>query len=140
MQVRAIFINLPVSDLQRSRHFWEGLGFSFNEIFSDDRAACLVLQEGVMYAMLITREMFATFTDRPIADGSTTQVLTALQWDSREEVDDRVQRALALGARRYRDAADHGWMYYDTFADLDGHQWEFCWMQAPESLDASRSE
>jgi predicted lactoylglutathione lyase len=124
MKVKSIFVNLPIKDLKRTRDFWTKLGFSFNEQFSDDRALCLVLNEGQIYSMLITHEMFSTFTNRPIADGTTTQVLTAIQVDSRENVDRIVKLALVNGGTRYRDSADHGWMYYDTFADLDGHQWE----------------
>lgn len=124
MKVKSIFVNLPIKDLKKTRDFWTKLGFSFNEQFSDDRALCLVLNDGLIYAMLITHEMFSTFTNRPIADGSTTQVLTAIQVDSREEVDRIVKLALENGGTRYRQSADHGWMYYDTFADLDGHQWE----------------
>jgi uncharacterized protein len=124
MKVKSIFVNLPIKDLQKTREFWTKLGFSFNEEFSDDRALCLVLNDGLIYSMLITHEMFSTFTNRPIADGSTTQVLTAIQVDSREDVDRIVKLALENGATRYRESDDHGWMYYDTFADLDGNQWE----------------
>ncbi len=124
MKIKSIFINLPVHDLNRTRTFWTQLGFSFHKQFSNDKALCLVLNDGLIYAMLITRELFATFTNRPLADGSTTQVLTAIQVESREEVDRIVQCALENGATRYRPSADHGWMYYDSFADPDGHQWE----------------
>jgi hypothetical protein len=74
--------------------------------------------------MLITHEMFSTFTNKPISDGSTTQVLTAIEVESREQVNKIVKLALENGATRYRESADHGWMYYDSFADPDGHQWE----------------
>lgn len=124
MTVKAIYINLPVKDLQKTRAFWTSLGFSFNEQFSDDKAVCLVLNDGAIYAMLITHEFFQTFTNRPIADSSSTQVLLAIEVDSREAVDAITQAALANGGSRYRDSADHGWMYYDSFADIDGHQWE----------------
>lgn len=124
MSVKAIYVNLPVAELDRSRTFWSKLGFSFNEQFSDEKAICLVLQEGSMYAMLITHPFFRTFTSRPIADGSSTQVLLALEVESRERVDELVSLALASGGSRYGDSADHGWMYYDRFADPDGHQWE----------------
>jgi len=124
MKVKSIFVNLPIKDLHKTRGFWTKLGFSFNEQFSDDSALCLVLNDGQIYSMLITHEMFSTFTNRPITDGSTTQVLTAIQVDSREDVDRIVKIALENGGTRYRESADHGWMYYDTFADLDGHQWE----------------
>jgi uncharacterized protein len=124
MKITSIFVNLPIRDLKRTKEFWTKLGFSFNEQYSDDKALCLVLNDGLMYSMLISREMFSTFTNRPIADGTTTQVLTAIQVESREEVDKIVSLALENGATRYREGADHGWMYYDCFADLDGHQWE----------------
>lgn len=124
MKVKSIFVNLPIKDIQRTREFWTNLGFSFNEQFSDDRALCLVLNEGLIYSMLITHEMFSSFTNKPIADGATTQVLNAIEVDSKEQVDKIVKLALENGATRYRENVDHGWMYYDSFADLDGHQWE----------------
>lgn len=124
MKVKSIYVNLPIKDLKKTRTFWTNLGFSFNEQFSDDNALCLVLNEGLMYSMLISHEMFSTFTNRPIADGSSTQVLIAIEVDSRELVDKIVKLAFENGATRYRESADHGWMYYDSFADLDGHQWE----------------
>jgi predicted lactoylglutathione lyase len=124
MKAKSIFINLPVSDIPKTRDFWTRLGFAFNEQFSDENALCLVLNDGLMYSMLISHNLFSTFTNRPIADGSTTQVLTALQVESKEAVDLIVKVALENGATRYKESVDHGWMYYDSFADLDGHQWE----------------
>ncbi|MEG8946416.1 VOC family protein [Rosettibacter firmus] len=101
MKVKSIFVNFPIKDLKKTREFWTKHGFSFNEKFSDDRALCLVLNEGLIYSMLIPHEMFSTFTNRPIADGSTMQVLTAIQVDSREEVDRIVKLALEKSATRY---------------------------------------
>jgi hypothetical protein len=124
MKVKSIYVNLPIKDVHKTKAFWTTLGFSFNEQFSDDKALCLVLNDGLIYAMLITHEMFGTFTNRPIADGSTTQVLAAIEVESRAQVDHLVTLALANGGTRYRESVDHGWMYYDSFADLDGHQWE----------------
>lgn len=124
MKVKSIYVNLPVKNLEKTREFWTNLGFSFNEQFSDDKALCLVLNEGLIYSMLISHEFFSTFTNRAIADGSTTQVLVAIEVDSRELVDQIVKNALENGASRYKESADHGWMYYDSFADIDGHQWE----------------
>jgi predicted lactoylglutathione lyase len=124
MKIKSIFVNLPIKDLERTRAFWTKLGFSFNEQFSDDKALCMVLNEGTIYSMLITHEFFSTFTDRPIANNSQTQVLIAIEVESRKSVDEIVTLALENGGTRYRDPEDHGWMYYDSFADIDGHQWE----------------
>lgn len=126
--VKSIYINLPVKDLAVTKAFWTKLGFSFNEQFSDDKALCLILNDGIMYSMLITHEFFSTFTNRSVADGSSTEVLLAIEVESKEKVDEIVQTALANGGSRYREPADHTWMYYDSFADPDGHQWEVMYM------------
>lgn len=138
MEIQAIFVNLPVSDVAASRAFWTALGLEVNEMFSSDQALSLVLKEGSVYAMLLDREYFATFTGRPLSDGSTTQVLNALQLGSREEVIAFVSRAIDQGASRYQEAKDHGWTYYDSFADPDGHQWEISWM-SPEAYPQEAS-
>ncbi len=122
--VKSIYINLPVKDLQVTRNFWTKLGFSFNEQFSDDKALCLVLNEGMIYSMMITHEFFSNFTNRNIMDETSTQVLIAIEVDAREKVDEIVSLAIANGGSRYRKSEDHEWMYYDSFADPDGHQWE----------------
>lgn len=131
-KIKSIYVNLPVKDLAVTKAFWTSLGFSFNDQFSDEKAVCLVLNEGSMYAMLITHEFFSTFTNRPIADGNSTQVLLAVEVESREKVDSILQAALANGGTRYRESADHGWMYYDSFADPDGHQWEVMYTDATQ--------
>lgn len=120
-----IFVNLPVNDLQRSIHFFTTLGFTINPAFTSEKAACLVIKEGAIYAMLITKELFSHFTKKEIADASkTTEVLLALEVQSRMEVDNLVSQAVAAGGMIYREPEDQGWMYGHSFADPDGHQWE----------------
>lgn len=124
-----IFVNLPVKDLKRSIDFFTHLGFSFNPQFTDDKAACLVINEGSIYAMLLTEPMFKTFTKKEIADASkTTEVLIAIDADSREQVDELVRKAVEACGSIYAKPADHGWMYQHSFADPDGHQWEILYM------------
>lgn len=124
-----IFVNLPVKDLQRSMNFFSHLGFSFNLQFTDEKAACLVITEGSIYAMLITEEYFKTFTKKPISDATKhTEVLIALDADSRNEVDSLIRKAIEAGGSTYMEAQDHGWMYGHSFADPDGHQWEVLYM------------
>ena len=119
-----IYVNLPVSDLARSRRFYAALGFSFDERFSDSTAAAMILSDkaGIM---LLTREKFQSFTPRAIADAATTcQTLLALQLDSRAEVDAMVATALSHGGALVRDVQDMGFMYHHAFADPDGHIFE----------------
>jgi predicted lactoylglutathione lyase len=125
---RVVYVSLPVRDVARSRAFWAGLGFGFDERFSDDRSLCLVVKEGSVYAMLIARDFFQTFTDRPVADGESTQVLLALDVGSRARVDEVVKLALESGGTRYLPPDDQGWMYLDRFRDPDGHPWEIAFI------------
>lgn len=125
---RMIFPNLPVNDLEKTREFWTALGFTFDDRFCDGNAICLVLNE-LASAMLLRREFFATFTDRPIAGpGDPVGGIIAVLQDSREDVDRLVDLAVASGAGPVKDVNDLGFMYGRAFTDLDGHHWEFFWM------------
>lgn len=123
-----IFVNLPVSDLPRARAFHEGLGFTINEQFSDDTAACVVVSEHV-YFMLLTHPRFAGFSPRPVADTQgTTSVLVALSRDSRADVDAFAAAAIAHGGTDNDKTADHGFMYSRSLSDPDGNVFEVFWM------------
>lgn len=135
-----IFVNLPVKDLKRSIDFFTQLGFTFNPQFTDENAGCLIIGENI-YAMLITEPFFKTFTKKEISDATkTTEVLIAIDAESREEVDELVKTAVAAGGSVYRAPEDHGWMYGHSFADPDGHQWEVLYMDEtsiPQNMQES---
>jgi hypothetical protein len=126
-----IFVNLPVSDLQKSRAFVEALGAVNEPKFTDDTAACMKLSDSI-FVMILTHEKFSQFTPRPIADAKAgSEVLLCLSADSRESVDSTVERAVTAGGTA--DPApkqDYGVMYGRSVADPDGHIWEIMWMDA----------
>jgi uncharacterized protein len=125
---KQIFINLPVKNLDKSVAFFTKLGFTFNPQFTDEKATCMVIGENI-YAMLLVESFFKTFTKKEITNAhKSTEVLIALDAESREEVKQMVQNAIAAGGTSYMEAQDHGWMYQHSFADLDGHQWEILYM------------
>lgn len=124
-----VFINLPVKDLKKSIDFFTSLGFEFNPQFTNEDGACMIINEGASYAMLLTEPFFKTFIIKEIADATkTTEVLICISRDSKAEVEDTVNKALAAGGTLYSEPQDHGWMYQHAFADLDGHQWEVAFM------------
>jgi predicted lactoylglutathione lyase len=128
MSNQQIFVNLPVKDLPRSRAFFESLGYSFNEEFSNSEGACCVISEHI-YAMLLTEPFFKGFTKKAIADAKqTTEVLICLSCESREQVDQLVAKAVAAGGAAPNAKQDHGFMYAHGFEDLDGHLWELVYM------------
>jgi predicted lactoylglutathione lyase len=125
---RMTFVNLPVRDLPTSMKFFTGLGFEFDEQFTDERATCMVISDRA-FVMLLTEPFFATFTTKELPDPATsTGVIVGLSAESREEVDALVGTALELGGSVAKDPADHGYMYGRSFYDLDGHAWEVMWM------------
>jgi predicted lactoylglutathione lyase len=126
-----IFVNLPVKDLARSRAFYGALGYSFNEQFSDENAACVVISDTI-FLMILAEPFFKTFTKKEIADESgVTEAILAISTDSREEVDQLVDKAFAAGAMESNDPDDQGFMYSRSFQDPDGHLWEVLWMDPP---------
>ena len=126
-----IFVNLPVSDLAKSRAFLEALGAVNEPRFTDDTAAAMTFSESI-HVMLLTHEKFSQFTPRPIADAKAgSEVLLCLSSDSRESVDSTVERAVeAGGAADPSPKQDYGVMYGRSVADPDGHIWEIMWMDA----------
>lgn len=125
---RKLFVNLPVQNLDRSIRFFEKLGFSFDPQFTDERAACMVVS-GEACVMLLTRQFFASFTERELCDASShTEGIFALSCQSPEEVDELVNTAIAAGGRHAMQPMDRGFMYGWSFYDLDGHHWEVLWM------------
>lgn len=125
---KAIYINLVASDLQRSKAFFEAIGFSFNPQFTNDQAAGLVISDTI-FAMLHTPESIRRFTKKEIINAhDSTEVLLALQVESRAEVDELMSKVLSSGGHEQRDKEDHGFMYGRAFEDPDGHIWEVFWM------------
>jgi predicted lactoylglutathione lyase len=124
----SIFVNLPVKDLDASKAFFEALGYTINQQFTDENASSVVLSDSI-YVMLLTEAYYSTFTSKQIADARTTsEVQNAIGVDSRGEVDALLERALAAGATEPKPAQDHGFMYSRGFEDLDGHHWDYVWM------------
>ena len=126
--MRMIFPNLPVADLERAKAFYGGLGFTFNEQFSDERTVSVVIEENIV-VMLHTRDRFAEFVTGAVGDpAQATTVMHALSVADREEADGLLARALASGGKPWQPAQDHGSMYGTSFTDPDGNVWEAVWM------------
>ena len=128
---RMIFINLPVTDLERSVRFYEAIGARKEPKFSNGQAAMMVLSD-VIHIMLLTHDFYRTFTNRPIAEPrGTSQVLLCISCESRAEVDSITNAAAAAGGKvdvSPEDQTGDGPMYGRDFEDPDGHQWSPMWM------------
>ena len=126
---RTTFVNLPVKDLAKTIEFFTAIGLSFDEQFTSDDAACMVISDDA-YVMLHVEPFFKGFTGgQEITDtDKNREVIVGLSADSRAEVDELVGKAIAAGGQDLGDAQDDGFMYMRAFRDLDGHQWSFLHM------------
>ncbi|AWV03454.1 glyoxalase/bleomycin resistance/extradiol dioxygenase family protein [Burkholderia sp. JP2-270] len=131
---KMVFINLPVADLPRSKTFYQALGFEVVPAYTNDQAACLRISDTI-FAMLLVRPFFQTFTDKTIVDPAThVQVLSCLSCESRAEVEAIVAKALAAGGAAPLPPREYPAMYGHGFTDPDGHAWEL--MSMPQDASA----
>lgn len=125
---KQIFINLAVTNLQKSLDFYTALGFTNNPQFSDDTAKCMVWSENI-YVMLLTHEKFSSFVTKPIADTKTKVAgLFSLATDGIDEVNKIVTNGLNAGGTEPIEMRDYGFMQQRMIEDFDGHTWEVFYM------------
>ncbi len=121
---KQIYVNLPVADLKTSVDFFSALGFRFDPKFTDEHSTCMIAGDN-MYVMLVSHPKFQMFTPKPICDATQhTEVLVCLALDSKEEIQQMVNRAVENGGKTYTQPQDHPLMYGHGFQDPDGHIWE----------------
>lgn len=135
---KLIFVNLPVSDLDRSIAFYEAVGARKNPNFSDATAACMVVSETI-HVMLLTHDKFRQFTSKPIVDAKAAcEVLICVSEETRDAVDAAVETAVAVGgAPDPTPVQDYGFMYGRSYEDPDGHVWEVMWMDPAAAVGGS---
>jgi uncharacterized protein len=123
-----IFINLPVKDVTVATEFYLGLGYTKNEMFSDESTSSIMVSDAIVI-MLLQDEKFKSFVTKPLGDSETHAfAVFAISVRSRDEVDVLVEEALATGATPNKDAIDTGFMYNRSFYDPDGHLIELVWL------------
>ncbi|RZK52468.1 MAG: extradiol dioxygenase, partial [Pedobacter sp.] len=123
---KEIWANLPVKNIEKSVAFFKQLGFKPNEKFPfTDTMASFFIGEKNFVMMLFTNEVIEDFCQNPISDTSRgTEVLFSIDAESKEEVDEMLQKAKNAGGTIYAEGGEKdGWMYGGGFVDLDGHRW-----------------
>jgi len=125
---KMIFVNLPVADLAKAKAFYGALGFVNEPKFTDETAAAMQWSDAIV-VMLLTHAKWKSFTTRPIPDTGSSEVMLALSFDSKAEVDRVTDAAGAHGGTAdVNPKQDLGFMYGRSFLDPDGHVWETVWM------------
>lgn len=142
-----MFVSLPVTDLERSKKFYEAIGGTLNPMFSDHNSACIVIEEDHNYFMLTTRDFLQTFTELPLGDPAKNPYTSiSLFQPTRDDVDALVAKAIAAGGSEQHEPADYGFMYQRGVLDPDGNAFEFGWMDpkaaamGPEAFAAEQGQ
>lgn len=128
MEQRLSLVTLGVTDLDRSRTFYEvGLGWKRS---TNDEGIVFYQVNGSVLALFPRSELAADARVPEEGDGFRGFTL-AYCARSREEVDAVLVDAERAGARILRPAADTFWGGYSGyFADPDGFAWEVAWNPA----------
>jgi catechol 2,3-dioxygenase-like lactoylglutathione lyase family enzyme len=121
MEQRLTVVTLGVSDLARSRAFYEKLGWKTGAAPDDD---VVFFQSGGMVVALWGRSQLAE--DSGVTEGQGWGGITlAHNVRSQSEVDSSMSEAAAAGATITRRAGETFWGGYSgVFLDPDGYPWE----------------
>ena len=121
MDQRLSLLTLGVSDLARSRAFYEALGWTTGAAPGDD---VVFFQTGCMVVALWSRASLAE--DSGVEDsGGWGGIALAYNTRSPDEVDAVFEEARAAGGAITREPGETFWGGYSAmFCDPDGHPWE----------------
>ncbi len=135
MKPRVNVITLAVTDLNKSLVFYrDGLGlpsrgilgeeFTGSETEPSGTVAFFELQGGLIFA-LYPRTELAKDAKKPVGTPNSTEFSLGYAVNSKEEVDELLQKAEAAGGVLTDEPHERPWgIYSGYFADLDGHLWE----------------
>ncbi|MET8040157.1 VOC family protein [Micromonospora sp. NPDC005215] len=124
MEQRISLITLGVSDLARSKAFYEHLGWRGQEV-----EETVFFQAGGLALVLWSRDKLAADAGVPNPDtGGFGGMALAQNVRSRAEVDELMATADKAGAEVTQPARETSYGgYAGYFADPDGHVWEIAW-------------
>jgi predicted lactoylglutathione lyase len=121
MEQRLSLVTLGISDLERSRKFYESLGWTTRAEEGDD---VVFFQAGCMVVALWDRAKLAE--DSEVSDsGGWGGVTLAYNTRTTDEVDRVIEEARKAGGEIGREPDETFWGGYSAvFIDPDGHPWE----------------
>ncbi|MDQ8004932.1 MAG: extradiol dioxygenase [Pedobacter sp.] len=128
---KEIWLNLPVTNIQKTTDFFTKIGFTLNtHAPQSDTMASFKIGQKDFIVNFFTEEVFNSFTPFKIADlENKTECLISIDAENAAEVDEILAKAEAAGAYIYAKGGEkNGWMYGGGFTDLDGHKWNVLFM------------
>jgi len=121
--MKQIFINIPVSDLEKSMQFYLALGFTINPLFTDIDQKCMVWSDYI-YLMLQSRKFSNSYLEKQIIDARKYQIPSfTLPVESIKKVNEITENGIKAGALEPVPATIEDFMYLRSIEDLDGYMW-----------------
>jgi len=121
--MKQLFLNLPVSDVEKSMTFYLALGFSINPLFTDKDQKCLLYSDSI-YLMLQSREFANSYVNREVIDSHKSLIPSfTLPLESIEMVDEMMNNGLSAGGVESVEVLREDFMYLQSIEDLDGYMW-----------------
>ena len=136
MEIKSIWLNLPVKNVSKSREFFKAIGFKENPLHENNKnLASFLIGEHDFVLMLFPYETFKGFIRGELADMKKgKEVLINIDAQSREEVDRMAALVRKAGGKIFAEPGEsQGWMYAFGFDDPDGHRWSMLYMDMSKS-------
>ncbi len=120
-----VFINMATKNVAAAREFYSAIGFEINEMFSTEQNVFVIIAQNVQL-ILGAEDFFKQLGEkRAFVDATKmTEASVAIAANSREQVDELFDKAIAAGAKPFGDVVEEKeiGLYARAFMDLDGHK------------------
>lgn len=121
--MKQIFINLPVSDIEKSMLFYIKMGFTINPLFTGENQKCMVWSDHI-YVMLQTKAFSSAYIKKPFLDIKNFSTASfTLPVESIARVNEMIENGLNAGGVEPIPSIDEGFMFLRSIEDLDGFTW-----------------
>jgi len=125
IQNRQVWANLPVADVERTRKFYDSLGFKLNGDPKNGQLVSFFAGRDDLIMHFFRVDMFEAASEGKAADLSKgSEIMYTIGANSREEVDTWAEQVIDAGGSVFSQPAEmrNNW-YGCGFADPDGHKW-----------------
>jgi hypothetical protein len=118
-----LFINLPVSDLEKSTQFYLALGFTIQPLFTDKNQISLMWSDSI-YLMLQSRDFSNSYLNKQTIDARKNQMPSfTLPVESIDLVNSMMEDGLKAGGVEPVAVIREDFMYLRSIEDVDGYIW-----------------
>ncbi|MFP9098953.1 VOC family protein [Flavobacterium sp. RHBU_24] len=130
MEVKQIWANLGVKDLNHTTKFYESLGFRKNGVHNAELTSFSVGNNNFVINFFLKIPLEGALKGQ-LADAlEGNEVLFSLSPNSRDEIDEWAKKVESAGGALISRPEKFGYNYYGfVFADPDGHRFNFFWME-----------